>query len=75
MKSCTKKNKDASAQEIAASFVNLMQLNKMGAPASFEFFGKKIDRHRYTSTAELLKATIVYQSITGLYETRKRVDE
>ncbi|WP_167629302.1 type II CRISPR RNA-guided endonuclease Cas9 [Listeria valentina] len=69
------KNQDAPAQEMAVSFVNLMQLNKMGAPASFEFFGEKIDRHRYTSTAELLKATIVYQSITGLYEARKRVDE
>ncbi len=69
------KNKDGDIKMIAASFVNLMQFNKMGAPAKFEFFGEPIDRNRYTSVTELLNATIIYQSITGLYETRRNLGE
>jgi CRISPR-associated endonuclease Csn1 len=63
----------ASAQELATAFINLMDYNKMGAPSAFTFFETKIDRKRYTSVKELLDATIIFQSVTGLYETRKEV--
>lgn len=69
------KNKEGDIKDIATSFVNLMQLNKIGAPAKFEFFDEAVERQRYTSTAELLTASIIYQSITGLYETRRKLGE
>lgn len=64
---------EAEIKEFATSFINLMDFNRMGAPSTFKFFDKNIERKRYTSIKELLKATIVFQSITGLYETRKEV--
>ncbi|GEN56193.1 CRISPR-associated endonuclease Cas9 [Halolactibacillus alkaliphilus] len=63
----------AEASDLATSFINLMDYNKMGAPSAFTFFETKIDRKRYTSLKELLNAKIIYQSVTGLYETRKEV--
>lgn len=68
-------NKDGDIHAIAESFVNLMQFSAIGAPADFKFFGETIPRKRYTSTTELLKATIIYQSSTGLYETRMRLGD
>jgi CRISPR-associated endonuclease Csn1 len=65
-----KENWDSDVYEFAESFVNLLQLTAMGAPTDFKFFGKKIPRKRYTATTEILESTIIYQSITGLYETR-----
>lgn len=68
-------NREADIKDIAQSFLNLMQLNTMGAPADFTFFGEKIGRARYQSIKEILTATIVSQSITGLYETHKKLGE
>ncbi|SDB90551.1 CRISPR-associated endonuclease, Csn1 family [Pelagirhabdus alkalitolerans] len=67
------KSDQAEVGELATSFINLMDLNRMGAPSTFKFFGTNIERKRYTSIKELLDATIVFQSITGLHETRKEV--
>lgn len=55
---------------VAKSFINLLTLTRLGAPAEFSFLDKKIDRVRYTSTKECLSGTLIKQSITGLYETR-----
>lgn len=68
-------NKNAEIKEIAVSFVNLLQLNKMGAPVDFKFFGQNIPRKRYKSINELLNGVIIYQSITGLYETRQKLGD
>lgn len=59
-----------SLEEISASFINLLTLTALGAPADFNFLGEKIPRKRYTSTKECLSATLIHQSVTGLYETR-----
>lgn len=59
-----------SIEDISISFVNLLTLTALGAPADFNFLGEKIPRKRYTSTKECLNATLIHQSITGLYETR-----
>ncbi|MCD2254177.1 type II CRISPR RNA-guided endonuclease Cas9 [Listeria marthii] len=67
-------NKEGDIQAIAQSFINLMVFNAMGAPASFKFFETTIERKRYNNLKELLNSTIIYQSITGLYESRKRLD-
>ncbi|EGO2825082.1 type II CRISPR RNA-guided endonuclease Cas9 [Enterococcus faecalis] len=66
-------NQTADVKEIAASFIQLMQFNAMGAPSTFKFFQKDIERARYTSIKEIFDATIIYQSPTGLYETRRKV--
>lgn len=68
-------NKTAEIEVIAQSFVNLLQFNAMGAPADFKFFDVTIGRKRYTSINELLKATVVYQSVTGLHETRRKLGD
>lgn len=66
-------NQESTAQNLVQSFINLMQLNAMGAPADFKFFDVIIPRKRYTSLTEIWESTIVYQSITGLRETRTRM--
>ncbi|QTU83282.1 type II CRISPR RNA-guided endonuclease Cas9 [Carnobacteriaceae bacterium zg-C25] len=63
-------NKNSDIEAIAESFVNLMTLASFGAPADFKFFDTKIVRTRYTSISECYQATLIYQSVTGLYETR-----
>lgn len=69
------KNKDGAIQEIAKYFVSLLGLNKFGAPSPFKFFGEDFGPHRYRSPRELLKGTIIHQSITGLYESRQKLGE
>lgn len=64
------KNKDAEVSNLAKSFISLLMFTAFGAPAAFNFFGENIDRKRYTSVTECLNATLIHQSITGLYETR-----
>ena len=68
-------NHEADIKLIAQSFLKLMQFNAMGAPADFFFFFQVITRKRYTSIKELLNATVISQSITGLYETHKKLGE
>ncbi|MCT2968982.1 hypothetical protein EFM86_06930, partial [Streptococcus thermophilus] len=42
-----------------------------GSAADFEFLGVKIPRYRdYTPSSLLKDATLIHQSVTGLYETR-----
>ncbi|WP_086350882.1 type II CRISPR RNA-guided endonuclease Cas9 [Candidatus Enterococcus clewellii] len=67
------KNAQVDVKELAESFVNLMTFNAMGAPADFKFFGKTIPRKRYTSISEILNSVVIDQSITGLYETRRKL--
>ena len=63
-------NEQADIEILANSFINLLTFTALGAPAAFKFFGKDVDRKRYTTVSEILNATLVHQSITGLYETR-----
>ena len=63
-------NEQADIEILANSFINLLTFTALGAPATFKFFGKDIDRKRYTTVSEILNATLIHQSITGLYETR-----
>lgn len=63
-------NEQADIEILTNSFINLLTFTTLGAPAAFKFFGKDIDRKRYTTVSEILNATLIHQSITGLYETR-----
>ncbi|MBF0709852.1 type II CRISPR RNA-guided endonuclease Cas9 [Gemella sp. GL1.1] len=73
IKTTFEKNKDGDISLYAESFANLLKLTSMGAPSAFKFFGESIGRRRYTTTKDIkecLGATLINQSITGLYETR-----
>ena len=63
-------NEQADIEILGNSFINLLTFTALGAPATFKFFGKDVDRKRYTTVSESLNATLIHQSITGLYETR-----
>lgn len=63
-------NEQADIEILVNSFINLLTFTALGAPAAFKFFGKDVDRKRYTTVSEILNATLIHQSITGLYETR-----
>lgn len=63
-------NMDAEIDELVISFINSLTFTSIGAPATFKFFGHNIERKRYSSVAEILNATLIHQSVTGLYETR-----
>lgn len=69
MKEIYRKNVDTEIDELVTSFINLLTFTSIGAPASFKFFGHSIERRRYSSIAEILNATLIHQSVTGLYET------
>lgn len=57
---------------IAESFVNLLKFTAFGAPGAFKFFKLDVKQSnlRYETITEILNATLIHQSITGLYETR-----
>ena len=70
IKEIYRKNIDTEIHEMAIAFINLLTFPSIGAPATFKFFGHNIERKRYSSVAEILNATLIHQSVTGLYETR-----
>ncbi|MCY7190874.1 type II CRISPR RNA-guided endonuclease Cas9 [Streptococcus gallolyticus] len=70
IKSAFEKNKQKDAKTLSESFINLLNFVQMRASSEFDFLGTKIGRKRYSSPNEILSSTLVYQSITGLYETR-----
>lgn len=63
-------NKECDASKLSEAFINLLNFTQMRASSEFDFFGTKIGRKRYNSPNEILSSTLIYQSITGLYETR-----
>ena len=60
----------ASIDELSAAIFSLLTFTQAGASAAFQFFGEQIDRQRYTTVTEILTGTLIYQSVTGFYETR-----
>lgn len=48
----------------------IFELVSIGSASDFDFLGTKISRYRDYSPSSLLNATLIHQSITGLYETR-----
>lgn len=63
-------SEQSNMEELANSFINLLTFTAFGAPAVFKFLGTDIERKRYSSVTEIFNATLIHQSITGLYETR-----
>lgn len=57
---------------ISQSFINLLKFVSFGAPGAFKFVEEDIKQSnlRYQTVTEILNATLIHQSVTGLYETR-----
>ena len=63
-------SEQSNMEDLANSFINLLTFTAFGAPAVFKFLGNDIERKRYSSVTEIFNATLIHQSISGLYETR-----
>lgn len=55
---------------LSESMINLLTFTRFGPSVSFTFFGEKIEGKRYHGVGHCLSATLIHQSVTGLYETR-----
>ena len=64
----------ASIDELSTAILSLLTFTQAGASAAFQFFGEQIDRQRYSTVTEILTGTLIYQSVTGFYETRIDLD-
>ncbi|QZT26407.1 type II CRISPR RNA-guided endonuclease Cas9 [Streptococcus dysgalactiae] len=60
------------AVSLSNSFISLLKYTSFGAPGGFKFLDLDVKQGnlRYQTVTEVLDATLIYQSITGLYETR-----
>ncbi|WP_156010052.1 type II CRISPR RNA-guided endonuclease Cas9 [Streptococcus ruminantium] len=65
-------NKQLDTVRYAESFVHLLKFTAFGAPGEFKCFGIEIKQGnlRYQTVTECLNATLIHQSVTGIYETR-----
>lgn len=63
---------DKDIYQLSESFISLLKLISFGAPGTFKFLGVEISQSnvRYQSVSSCFNATLIHQSITGLYETR-----
>lgn len=63
---------DKDIYQLSESFISLLKLTSFGAPGAFKFLGVDISQSnvRYQSVSSCFNATLIHQSITGLYETR-----
>ncbi|MET3644060.1 type II CRISPR RNA-guided endonuclease Cas9 [Streptococcus gallinaceus] len=70
IKSLFEESEERDPAKLSESFINLLNFTQMRASSDFTFLGTNIGRKRYSSPNEILSATLIHQSITGLYETR-----
>lgn len=56
--------------EVSGAFVELLKINEMKAATTIKIFEKSLPPTRYQSTGELINSWVVYQSVTGLKESR-----
>ena len=53
----------------------LLKFCRVGAFPKFRYFSKEIGQKRYQSLTECWNGQVIYQSITGLYETRVKLED
>lgn len=63
---------DKDVIKLSEGFISLMKFISFGAPGSFKFLDVEIGQSsvRYRPNSQLFNATLIHQSITGIYETR-----
>ena len=44
-------------------------------PVKFKFFGENVGQKRYIGLSSCWQGVLIYQSITGLYETRVKLED
>lgn len=75
LKSRYEEEKDkAELSVLATSFIELLKLPKADVVVSFEFLGEQ-EKMRYRDISKIKNGTIIYQSLTGLYETRMKFED
>lgn len=67
--------KEMPLNEIGKEIYKIFELTSVGSPKAFTFFNVKITKKEYRTMTNLWSADIIYQSITGLYETRINLGE
>lgn len=73
--SLNKALKEMSLNEIGKEINKIFEFTAVGSPRAFTFFDVKITKKEYRTMTNLWSADIIYQSITGLYETRINLGE
>ncbi|PQC29953.1 type II CRISPR RNA-guided endonuclease Cas9 [Enterococcus mundtii] len=68
------KNKEADTKEMIVAILSLLKFTSFGASIEFKFFDIKILK-RYQSLTDIWDATLIYQSVTGLYERRVEISK
>ena len=53
----------------------LLKFCHVGAFPKFKYFNKDVGQKRLRSLTECWKGQVIYQSITGLYETRVKLED
>lgn len=61
--------KSESLKDTAKSMLELLSFVRAGSTMSFQFFNQKVKQIQYRSK-DKLDSTIIYKSVTGLYETQ-----
>lgn len=63
---------DKDIYQLSESFISILKLISFGAPGAFKFLDTDISQSnvRYQSVSSCFNATLIHQSITGLYVTR-----
>lgn len=67
--------KEGNTVLLTESFINLLSFTSMGPSSSFSFLKKNIKERRYQGTTIFWESTLIFQSITGLYETRYKLED
>lgn len=70
-----KRNDPVDIEALATSFIELLKLTSAGAPTDLKFMGEAISRRRYNSMTGMFDGQVIYQSLTGLYETRMKFED
>ncbi|TLG80706.1 type II CRISPR RNA-guided endonuclease Cas9 [Vagococcus zengguangii] len=70
------KNQKNSLEQLSKDVINLLTITRMGTSANIEFLGVKIPQKRYRRQLNnVINSVMIFQSITGLYETRYKLGE
>lgn len=68
-------NKASKIEDKIESTIELFKYTNFGAPEMFKFFNEKIERARYLGINEIWESTLIFHSVTGLYETRVNLSD
>ena len=75
-KAYNKRNKICDISTLSESMMGILLFCHRGAfPVKFKFFGENVGQKRYIGLSSCWQGVLIYQSITGLYETRVKLED